>query len=159
VDKVLGAGGFKNQIIIMILVIVGVFVYRGLGDPVGPSGDERSARLQEIRSFWHRVESYPGVSKTEAEEMAGSDYIVSERLYITNTPYAGAVAFYDQRLPSIGWEAIGEQKDWPGHISPIRIYRHRSYHLLVNKTQKGILLRITWSVNLDPMADIRLIPD
>lgn len=156
---VLGTGGFRKQMMILIIIIAGVFVFRGFIDPSNQLKDDLSPRLQDIRSFWNRVESYPEASKTEAEEVTGSDYIVSERLYITNTTYADAVAFYDKHLHSIGWEAIGEQKDWPGHISPIRIYRHRSYHLLVTTTRRGILLRITWSVNLDPMPDIRLIPD
>lgn len=155
----MGTRGFRNQMIILIIIIIGVFIFRSLGDPAGQSGDELSVRLQEIHSFWHRVEGYPGVSRIEAEEVTGSDYVVSERLYITDAVYADAITYYDNHLPSIGWEAIGEQKDWPGHISPIRIYRHRSYHLLVNSTKRGILLRITWSATLDPMADVRLIPD
>jgi len=157
--KVLGQGGFRKQMTILLIIIAGIFIIRAIIDPQHQEGSDLTPRVQEIRSFWNRIEGYPDAAEIDAKEATGADYIVSERLYATNAPYEHAIAFYDKHLPSIGWEVIGEQKDWPGHISPIRIYRHRSYHLLVNSTAKGVLLRITWSANLDPKADIRLIPE
>jgi len=155
----LGTSGFRKQMMILVIVIAGVFVFRSLVNAPGNSADDLSARLAEIDTFWHRVEAYPGTTLSETEHVTSSDYVVSERLYATDVPYGDVVAFYDKHLPSIGWEAIGEQRDWPGHISPIRLYRHRSFHLLVNTTDRGILLRMTWSANLDPMPDIRLLPN
>ncbi len=144
---------------ILVLVIVGVFAYRSLVNPTEQTNDDLSARRQEIRSLWSRVDGYPGAGTIEAEEVTGSDYIVSERHYGSPAGYPDAIAFYDRHLPTIGWEKVGEQMDWPGYTSPIRIYRHRDYHLLLHTTKTGIALRITWSADQDPKVDLRLIPD
>lgn len=145
---------------LLLLLVVGVFAYRSL-TPVGgsaPSPDEMTAIQEEMRGYWYRIPPYPGSKAPEPQMDATPERIIWERVQPSDATYEEAVAFYEKELVWVGWDLIGETREQTGFGSPIYIYRSGTYHLLLSKEPEGILLRMTWSKDLDLLIDARVRP-
>ncbi|MFZ5827323.1 MAG: hypothetical protein ACOY94_23740 [Bacillota bacterium] len=148
----------RKNLLLLLLLVAGVFLFRQLSQDgiETPNADALAARQQEMRDYWYRIPSYPGSKAPEPQVDATPERILWERLQPSEATYEQAREFYDKELVWVGWDRVGEAKDVPGFASPVHLYRSGSYHLLLSKEPEGILLRMTWSADLDLLIDARV---
>lgn len=149
----------RNQWLLLILIVVGVFVWRNFGPEAESQGPDLAFRQKEIQNLWLRVPSYPGSGNPTGGAVHEMGRIVNARLYPVQPGFEAARTFYDKELLQVGWVLIGEDKDVPGFQSPVRVYRNGDYHMLLSTSPAGVLLRITFSPDLDPLIDRKVMPD
>lgn len=149
----------KNQWLLLILLIVGAFVYRNFGSESEIQGPDLAFRQKEMQNLWLRVPPYPGSGNPSGAGVHEPGRLISARLYPVQVEYETARAFYDKELVQVGWTLIGEDKDVPDFRSPVRVYRSGDYHILLSASPAGVLLRITFSPDLDPLIDRKVMPD
>lgn len=145
---------------LLLLLVIGVFFYRSFkqGETEAPSPRALAGYQEEMQDLWYRIPPYPGSKAPVPLVDATPERIIWERLQPSQASYEEIRAFYDQELIWVGWQAIGETRNLPGFTGPLYLYRRDKYHLLLNKEPEGILLRMTWSADLDLQVDARVRP-
>lgn len=140
---------------LLIVLAMGFFLYRTFTTSGEPTPANLAEHQQAIRNLWVRVPPYPGAVDFSEAALTEPGRIISERLYPASATYAAASAFYQKEFPGIGWESIGEQPHVAGFKSPVRVFRQGAYHLLLSADERGVLLRMTWTPDGNPMVDVR----
>lgn|GEM_PF-6576877 len=148
----------KGQWALLILLLVGVFLYRELSrvDPGTITQSQVDLLVEEMSGFWYRIPDYPGAASPDPVKESSSERIIFERLQPVQVSYEQARAFYDKELVGVGWQPIGEQKDVPGFESPAYLYRSGEYHMWMTTGKDGILLRMTWSATGEMLVEARI---
>lgn len=148
----------KGQWALLVLVLVGVFLYRSLsqaGDQA-PNPQALAARQEEMTGYWGRISDYPGSKAPEPQVEATTERIIWERLQPSDATYEQARDFYEKELVGVGWLKVGEAKEVPGFNSPVFLFSSIDYHLFLSKEPEGILLRMTWNSQPDVLYDARI---
>jgi len=141
---------------LLAVLAVGWLLYRIFTTSGEPTPANLAEHQQAIQNLWVRVPPYPGSGEPGGEAtLVEPGRIVSERRYPVSVTYAGASAFYQKQFPGIGWEPIGEQAGVAGFQSPVRVFRLGAYHMLLSVDERGIVLRMTWAPDGNPLVDVR----
>ena len=78
------------------------------------SAKEDAARLEEVKSVWARLPSYPGMQETNTKTISGGGKATVSKTFRSEAPYDQVRGFYVERLEQDGWKIDGEKqlKDW-----------------------------------------------
>ena len=78
------------------------------------SAKEDAAKLEEIRSVWAQLPTYPGMEETNSNTTSGGGKAMISKKFRSDARYEDVRDFYVSRLEPEGWKIESEQelKDW-----------------------------------------------
>lgn len=74
------------------------------------SAKEDAAKLQEVRSVWARLPSYPGMQEIDSKTESGYGKALVSKKFRSDARYDEVRRFYVESLGRDGWEIYGEKQ-------------------------------------------------
>lgn len=78
------------------------------------SAKEDAAKLEEVKSVWARLPSYPGMQETHSQTTSGGGKAMISKTFRSDARYDDVRRFYVERLEPDGWKIYDDKqiKNW-----------------------------------------------
>ena len=94
-----------SKFVVGFCILLVALVYSGCW-----SSKEDAAKLEELKSVWARLPSYPGMQETHSSTTSGYGKALVSKDYRSNAQYEDVKRFYVERLQQDGWKLDGEKQ-------------------------------------------------